>query len=110
MSWGLTAFFVIAAGLNIAAPGPLAADYLRWGYPGWFHYLTGALELASAGMLARRQTKTLGLALGACVMAAAAVTLVLHREWLHAVVPVLVLAALGYLFQQSKLIQRRVSP
>ncbi len=27
----------------------IAQEYLRWGYPPWFHFVTGSLELTTAG-------------------------------------------------------------
>jgi len=34
--------------INLLAPGSTAAEYKRWGYPDWFHFVTGALELERA--------------------------------------------------------------
>jgi len=80
---------VFAGFLNIIAPEPLRADYLRWGYPGWFHYATGALEWSSAVLLIRHGTRKAGAMLGGLIMGAAIMTLLLHREWLHAIFPAL---------------------
>ena len=98
LSRGLIVFFIIASLLNIAAPVSLSEDYARWGYPAWFHYATGALELASALLQSRRATAMVGLVLGMLIMAAAIATLVAHKEWTHAVLPALILAALASTF------------
>lgn len=95
LSWDLAAFFVFAGLLNIVAPASLLQDYERWGYPAWFHYATGALELLSAALLAWPARKKSGAALGMLVMAAAVVTLVINGEWPHAAIPVLILVALA---------------
>jgi len=94
LTWSLVAFFACAGLLNVFATDPLLAEYRRWGYPGWMHYLTGLLELASAVLQARKGTNKFGVGLGALVMLAAVLTLAIHREWLHAVFPALVLLAL----------------
>ena len=95
LSWGLVAFFVFAGVLNIVAPVSLQEDYARWGYPTWFHFATGALELASAFPQSRRATSRAGVVLGLLIMASAVATLFLHREWTHAVFPALILATLA---------------
>lgn len=92
--WILVAFFLFAGLLNIFATSLLLAEYRRWGYPGWFHYVTGLLELSSALLQARRTTHHAGIVLGAAVMAAAVLTLAIRQEWLHAVFPLLVFFAL----------------
>jgi uncharacterized protein (DUF983 family) len=92
--WGLAAFFVIGGLGNIIAPPAIRADYARWGYPGWFHYCTGLLELAAAWLIAREATRHKGAIVGGVVMAAALLTLLINAEPLHAVAPVTVLLAL----------------
>ncbi|MFK3737570.1 DoxX family protein [Massilia sp. TN1-12] len=94
LQWVLVAFFALAGLLNMLGTAALLAEYRRWGYPGWFHYVTGTLELSSALLQARRTTAKVGAALGAAVMAAAFLTLVFHREWLHAAFPLTVFFAL----------------
>ncbi|MFD2439942.1 DoxX family protein [Paracoccus kondratievae] len=68
------------------------AAYARWGYPGWFHYLTAALELSAALLILYSPSRIYGAALGACVMAAAALTTLGHGEYAHGVAPLVVLA------------------
>jgi hypothetical protein len=58
------------------------------------HYATGLLELSSAVLQARRSTNRVGIGPGAAVMAAAAITLAMQQEWLHAGFPLLVVLAL----------------
>lgn len=98
LSWVLAAFFVFAGGLNVAAPASIAQDYARWGYPDWFHCATGALELVSAVLLAWPARRRAGAALGALVMAAAITTLIISREWAHALIPFTALLALAVTF------------
>jgi hypothetical protein len=79
----LAAFFVVGSLTNIFAPGSIYEEYLRWGYPHWFHFVTGSLELATAVLLARAQTRLWGSALGCTVMLAALATVTLHGEYGH---------------------------
>jgi hypothetical protein len=92
----LAAFFVVGSLSNIFAPSSIYEEYLRWGYPRWFHFVTGSLELTTAVLLARAQTRLWGSALGFTVMLAALATVTLHGEYGHGVAP-LVAAALSIL-------------
>ena len=89
----LSLFFVVGAAGNFMAPPDIAADYARWGYPSFFHYVTAALEITTAGLLIFRRTRVTGALLGCVVMASAVATLVWHVEYLHALAPIVVLAA-----------------
>lgn len=93
LAWLLAAFFLIGAIGNIFATEQIAADYARWGYPGWFHYLTGSLELITAMLLALISLRFWGAVLGAVLMVAASSTVLLHREYGHAIAPLVVLAS-----------------
>jgi peptidoglycan/LPS O-acetylase OafA/YrhL len=96
-AWILAAFFVVGGMANIVGPQAILDDYRRWGFPGWFHYVTGGMELLTALFLVRNGTRWIGAALGALVMAAAAATLLLHGEWGHALLPLGLLAVLALL-------------
>jgi DoxX-like family len=84
----LAAFFVVGSLSNIFAPGSIYEEYLRWGYPHWFHFVTGSLELTTAVLLA--QARPWGSALGCTVMLAALATVTLHGEYGHGVAPLVV--------------------
>lgn len=86
----LAAFFVAGSLSNIFAPPPIYGEYLRWGYPRWFHFVTGSLEFTAAVLLARERTRLWGSALGCIVMLAALVTVTLHGEYGHGVAPLVV--------------------
>ena len=92
----LAAFFVVGSLSNIFAPPSIYEEYLQWGYPHWFHFVTGSLELTTAVLLARAQTRLWGSALGCTVMLAAVATVTIHGEYAHGVAP-LVVAALSIL-------------
>src|ERR1700742_4580425 len=86
----LAAFFVVGSLTNIFAPGAIYEEYLRWGYPHWFHFVTGSLELTTAVLLAWPRPRLWGSLLGCTVMLAALATVVLHGEYGHGVAPLVV--------------------
>lgn len=90
-AWILAAFFTVGGFLNIFASSTILEDYHRWGYPDWFHYLTGMLELTSAALLILPFTRLVGSALATAVMGAAAATVALHAEYTHAIPPLIVM-------------------
>ncbi len=59
-AFALAAFFVVGSLSNIFAPGSIYEEYLRWGYPHWFHFVTGSLELTTAVLLARGTDAAVG--------------------------------------------------
>ena len=90
LALALAAFFVVGSLSNIFAPGSIYQEYLKWGYPSWFHFVTGSLELTAAVLLAWERTRLLGSALGCTVMLAALATVTLHGEYGHGVAPIVV--------------------
>lgn len=87
LPWALAGFFVMGGLSNIVAPRSIFEEYLKWGYPHWFHFVTGSLELMTAVLLARARTRLWGSALGCTVMLAALATVTLHGEYGHGVAP-----------------------
>jgi hypothetical protein len=87
LAWGLAAFFVVGFVINTFAVGLVGAEYRRWGYPDWFHFVSGGLELAVALLLPAMATRLFGVALGSAIMLAAVATVVWHREYLRAAPP-----------------------
>jgi hypothetical protein len=85
----LADFFVAGSLGNIFAFGSIYEEYLRWGYPHWFHFVTGSLELTTAVLLAQARTRLWGSALGCAVMLAALATVTLHGEYGHGVPPLI---------------------
>src|ERR1700722_15671628 len=89
-SMALSVYFVVGSLGNILAFGSIYEEYLRWGYPPWFHFVTGSLELTTAVLLAQAGTRLWGAALGCTVMLAALATVTLHGEYGHGVAPLVV--------------------
>ena len=105
----LAAFFVVGSLSNIFAPESIYEEYLKWGYPRWFHFVTGSLELTTAILLFRAPSRLLGSALGCTVMLAALATVILHGEYGHAVPP-LVAATLSLAVGWTSWRKRMASP
>jgi len=55
--------------------------FARWGYPLWFMYATGAIEVAGAVALLARRVSALAAAGLAAMMVGALGTHVIHAEW-----------------------------
>jgi DoxX-like family len=87
LAWGLAAFFVVGFVINTFAVGQVGPEYRRWGYPAWFHFVTGGLELVAALLLPVMAARLIGVALGSAVMLAAIATVVWHREYRRAAAP-----------------------
>ncbi len=80
----LAAFFVVGSLSNIFAPGSIYEEYLRWGYPHWFHFVTGSLELTTAVSAGAGTDAAVGLGARLCtVMLAAFATVTLQGEYGH---------------------------
>jgi len=91
LAWLLVAFFLFGAYSNAFISEGFAAAYAAWGYPGWFHYVTAALELAAALLLMRTASRLWGAGLGALVMAAACLTTLVKADYGHALAPAIVM-------------------
>jgi hypothetical protein len=90
LPFALAAFFVVGSISNIVAPRSIYEEYLAWGYPRWFHFVTGSLELTAACLLLHARSRVFGSTLGGSVMLAAFSTVIIHGEYAHAVPPLIV--------------------
>ena len=91
--WLLVAGFLGAGIFNAIGTSATQRDFARWGYPRWWNIFTGGLEIICAVLIALSVSRIAGLALGAIVIAAAAFTVLRHRDFSH-LVPLGVFAAL----------------
>ena len=94
LSVALAVFFLAGALGNLLGPDAIIEEYQRWGYPVWFRFVTGTLELTTAWLLIRPRRQIFGVLLGSAEMTAALLTLLIHGEFLHALAPVAVLMLL----------------
>ena len=87
LTLALAAFFVVGFVINTFMVKLVGPEYRRWGYPEWFHFVSGGLELMVALLLPAMATRLFGVALGSAIMLAAIAAVVWHREYRRAVPP-----------------------
>jgi hypothetical protein len=91
--WLLAAGFLGAGLVNAIGIAGTQGDFVRWGYPRWWHILTGGLEIVSAVLIAFPVSRSVGLTLSAAIIVAAVLTVLRHRDFTH-LVPLGVFVAL----------------
>jgi putative oxidoreductase len=76
----LTLAFLASGGTKLAGAQMNVDNFTRWGYPLWFMYLTGLIEVGCALLLWPRKTRLIG-ALGlVATMVGAVLTHLTHGE------------------------------
>ncbi len=84
LSYYLVAAAFFGAGVFNAIGTTATRDsFVRWGYPAWWCRLTGGFEVATATFIVFPATHAAGLLLGTVVVAAAALTVLLYRDFSH---------------------------
>jgi hypothetical protein len=81
--WLLVAAFFGAGVFNAIGTRATRQDFVRWGYPRWWHWVTGGLEILTAALVAIPLMRAVGLGLGAIVIVVASLTVLRHREYVH---------------------------
>ena len=81
--WLLVAAFFGAGLFNAVGTRAALEGFVRWGYPSWWHWVTGGLEVLTAALIAMPLVRAVGLGLGATVIVVASLTVLRHREYLH---------------------------
>ena len=93
LSWVLALIFLLSGGAKLAGLEFEIAAFERWGYPWWFMYLTGVIEVVGGvGLLLRRLAALASVGLAA-VMVGAIATHLIHAEWGMLVVATVIFAA-----------------
>lgn len=77
------AAFLLGSVVNAAARAPIRDEFVRYGFPWWWCWVTALLELMAAILLVLRPTFAIGVALGACIMVAAIVAIIRARDFRH---------------------------
>jgi hypothetical protein len=97
--WLLVAGFFGAGLFNVMGTPATRAEFVAWGYPDWWHLVTGGLEILTAALIAKPLFRGAGIVLGTLVILAAVVTLLRHRAYrqLPPAVAFLVVIALAVL-------------
>lgn len=96
----LALLFLLNGGMKVA--GMMVDQFAIWGYPAWFQYLIGVVEvLAGVGFL-RGQTRSLAAVVVIPIMAAAIFTLVRAGTAAQAVVPAVALLLALFVAKKSR--------
>ena len=94
----LIALFFIAAGWSkVVHPERHIDSFVRWGYPAWFVYFTGVIELCGAGFLLIPKGRLVGVAVLGVTMIRAALTHLQAGEITAVPVPLVLLVILSIL-------------
>jgi uncharacterized membrane protein YphA (DoxX/SURF4 family) len=117
VTWALTILLALAflgAGLAKLTSQPMMLDeFASFGYPVWFMYVTGVIEIISAVLLLVPRFAGIGAGLLVCVMLGAIVSHLTHGQALKAPVPVVLLVlvtTLGWLrgWSRSTLVPSKI--
>jgi uncharacterized membrane protein YphA (DoxX/SURF4 family) len=81
--WLLVAALFGAGLFNAVGTRATRESFIRWGYPSWWRWVTGGLEILSAILIALPLGRSAGLALGAIIIVVASLTVLRHREYRH---------------------------
>lgn len=107
----LALIFLGSGGAKLAGLEFEIEAFTRWGYPLWFMYLAGAIEVAGAVLLLVPRLSALAAAGLAAFMLGAVATHVVHAEWAMLAVATaitLLAARLAWAADQSPLKNRAV--
>ncbi|MDX1611357.1 MAG: DoxX family protein [Candidatus Thermoplasmatota archaeon] len=99
LAWtGLTLLslaFLFFGGTKLAGAEMHIENFASWGYPTWFVYVTGAIEVLGAALIIFPATRWIGGGLLAATMAGAVTTHIAHAEWAALALPLVLLAITG---------------
>ena len=106
--------FLVASFVKITAQPVMVQGFAAFGFPVWFLYVTGFIELAGAILVLLPRFAGIGAALLSCVMVGAIFTNLTHGQAAMAVVPLIFLAlalTVGWLrgWSRSTLVAARAS-
>lgn len=103
--WVVTALLGVLftfAGLNKILPSPMAQQFAEWGYPVWFLYLIGGVEVACGIALFVPKIAARAALPLIVVMAGAAFTHVRAGEWPNPVFNLLFAAGLFWIHRERR--------
>jgi uncharacterized membrane protein YphA (DoxX/SURF4 family) len=97
----LLAFAFFGAGLGkLTAQPMMVQEFALFGYPPWFMYVTGGLELLAMVLVLIPRTAAIGAGVVTCIMIGAVYSHLTHGQWLMSVGPLVLLVmavVLGWL-------------
>lgn len=92
--WLSSAAFLVGAMVNMSGHSKVRAGFVQLGFPFWWCWITGALELLTAVLLVTAGSRYIGVALGTCIMLAAITAIVRIRNYRELPPPMLFLLLL----------------
>ncbi|MBB3425621.1 hypothetical protein FHT85_002608 [Rhizobium sp. BK312] len=92
--WLSSAAFLVGAMVNMSGHSKVRAGFVQLGFPFWWCWITGALELLTAVLLVTAGSRYIGVALGTCIMLAAIAAIVRIRNYRELPPPMLFLLLL----------------
>lgn len=96
----LVVIFFVSGAAKLASLDFEIQAFERWGYPLWFMYLVGVVEVSGAVLLLLKQVRAL-IAVGlGLFMIGPVVTHILHAEWGMMVVALFIMAFAGWVASQ----------
>lgn len=116
--WSLTLFlawfFLLAGGTKLVSDPASTNNFIRWGYPTWFRFVIGVMEVGGGLLLLAPRLAGLAAVLLGMVMLGATGTHLVHGEVEAAPVPLVLMvliALVGYARRESILsLLRRLRP
>ena len=108
----LTLAFMIAALPKLVGAHVWIVKFIKWGYPRWFLFAVGSLELVGAALLLIPRLAKYGAIVLAVVMVGAGYTHLANGEGLQVLRPLIFLTVLGMVFwlRSPTRINSRVAP
>lgn len=99
--WLAVAAFLAGGIANASGHPNIRASFTKLGLPGWWCWVTAALEMVTAGLLLVPASRFAGIALGGGIMLAAIAAILMRRLYRHLPPPALflfflALAGLGH--------------
>ncbi len=85
LAGALALLFVMSGGMKFTGAEEMVAKFAEWGYPGWFLYVVGVVEVGGALMLLFPKLRFFGGALLSVTMVGAAATHVAAGEYAQSI-------------------------
>lgn len=89
--WPAAFAFLVGGIVNSTGLPKIRDGFARLGFPGWWCWITGALEIAAALLVLVTASRTIGIILGACIMLAALAAIFRQKAYSHLPPPILFL-------------------
>lgn len=95
LTWLAAAAFLVGGLVNASGHPKIRESFVRLGFPFWWCWVTSALELTTAVLLVTMGMRSIGIALGTCIMLAAITAVVRIRNYRELPPPIVFLLLLA---------------